>query len=112
MDSRAEESFKTDGTRSYGVGDAEFMQLEYFTWLIYEAVSYREKNKMQPLTLEINYNGVNFLRDINDGDLGVDTKRYMRLMFGQFEGQITMNIYEEFKLIKTVKNLEDLNFSK
>jgi hypothetical protein len=107
MGSEAEQSFG----KEYDA-DKHFMQIEYFTYLMYEAISWREKNKIQPLILEINYYGDFFLGDINNGDLGEDTKSYMKLLFRHYEGHIIMNIYDEFNLKKTVKTEEDLNFTK
>ena len=89
----------------------KWMQLEYFTWLVYSVIEHRIAHKLQPLTLEINYKGEDFLQDVNDEDLGSDVKYYLFKMFHLQEGYIKLNIYKNYKLIRTVYKIEDLNFT-
>lgn len=86
-----------------------FMQIEYFTWLIYEAVGFRKQNNIQPLNIEINYQGVDFLKDLKkETVLGKDTTTYLKLMLRQSEGHVKLNIYSEYKLKYTLITEEDL----
>lgn len=91
--------------------DFKFYQLEYFSWLIYESVGYRKKMGLSPLTIEINYKGNDFLKDLKDGDFGQDTIDYLKLMLRQSEGHITINLYNDYTLINTLKTEEDLNLN-
>ena len=87
--------------------DENFYQLEYFSWLIFNAVRFREKNKLPFLTIEINYLGENFLQDLKDGDFGDDTIMYLKLMLRQ-QDNVQVNLYKDFKLVAELKEEEDL----
>lgn len=89
-----------------------FMQLEYFAHLLFIAVRMRSKHEMKPLTIHINYEGGDFLQDVNDGSLGADVKTYLKLMLRQEEGYIVLKVYEDYKLVKTCKTEDDLNFTR
>ncbi len=108
MDYSAEVSF---GKKRGKLDDIPFMQLEYFSWLIYEAVKFRKNISLPPIIIDINYEGVNFLSDVNKNKLGEDVKLYLHMMFEQNMGDIILNIYDDFKLIKTIRNVNDLSFS-
>lgn len=89
-----------------------FTQLDYYSWVLFNAVRFRSRAKMAPLTLEINYHNIDFLEDLRDEKLGVDTKTYLKRMFRQQEGDIVMNLYKDYKLIKTIRNEDDLELDK
>lgn len=91
--------------------DFKFYQLEYFSWLIYESVGYRKKMGLEPLTIEINYKGNDFLKDLKGGDFGQDTTDYLKLMLRQSEGHIIINLYKDYTLTNTLKTEEDLNLN-
>lgn len=89
--------------------DVEFTQLDYFSWIIYEAISFRKKFKMNPLTIHINYNNsIGFIEMLNYESFGIDTKRYMNLMFRQFEGEVKINIYKDYQFINQILTEKDL----
>lgn len=95
-------------------GDKEWLQIEWYTWLIYEAVGFRKDNNLNPLVLHIAYEGIDFLKDVNDGDLGEDTKTYLKLMMRQSEGFIKIKLYDSqnnWKLKKTITNENQLKFT-
>ncbi len=108
MDYSAEVSF---GKKRKKLDDTPFMQLEYFSWLIYEAVRFRKNLSLSPIIIDINYEGINFLSDVNANKLGGDVKLYLQMMFKQNMGDIILNIYDDFKLVKTINNINDLSFS-
>lgn len=91
--------------------NCQFYQLEYFSWLIYNAVAYRIRMGLSPLTIEINYKGNDFLKDLKDGDFGQDTIDYLKLMLRQSEGHVIINLYKDYTLTNTLKTEEDLNLN-
>jgi hypothetical protein len=80
------------------------------TWLIYQAVGFRHKNKIQPINIYVNYLGENFLKDVNADKLGPDVKTYLMLMLRHWEGSITLHIYKNHKKTKTIINEDQLKF--
>lgn len=88
-----------------------FLQIEYFSWLIYEAVSYRKSHSAAPLSIHINYRGVNFLKRVNEKQLGEDTKLFMKLMMRQSEGSVKLFIYDEYILQEEITNEDELEFT-
>lgn len=85
-----------------------FKQLEYFAWLFYEAVAYRKRYGMQPIVIDINYMGHDFLDDLKRGQFGEDTTTYLKLMLRQSEGHVTINLYEDYEMYRELKTEEDL----
>lgn len=89
----------------------EWTQLDYFSWLVYEAVRFRSHHKTPtPLSLHLNYLGVDFLKKVDKGEKGLDVKTYLKLIFNQFEGHVTLTLYSDFKKVKTVSKFKELNF--
>jgi hypothetical protein len=87
----------------------DFYQLEYYAYMIREAVWYRECNKIQPLVIELNYYGENFVKDLKEGKFGEDIEMTIRLTLRQFESHFTLNIYSNFKLVRSLKTEDDLD---
>lgn len=96
--------------KEYDINDEKgFTQLDYFSYLIYNTVSFREKSKMIPLTIHLNYESENFLSNLNLGRFGKDVKQNLKLMLRKSEGFIKLKLFEEYKFIKDLITEEDLN---
>lgn len=90
----------------------KFLQVEYFMWLLREAVLWRSRHGLKPLTLHVNYIEPNTLvESINKGKLGEDTKTYLKLTLRQCSGHLILKEYKDHKLIKTYLTEDDLNFN-
>lgn len=88
-------------------------QLDWYTEIIYEAVGFRKKRGMPKLTIHIAYEGVDFLKDVNDEDLGEHTKSYLDLMMYQSEGAVELKIYNgKGELLKTITKGSQLKFTR
>ena len=90
---------KTFGKRS--LNEEPMKQVEYFSWIIREAVFHRKQNNLPKLTLNIEYYGENLIGDIQYGKLG-DMTTLIPLTIRQAEGYLTLNVYKEFKPLYSV----------
>lgn len=113
MDYEAALRFNKLDLKTLDWNEDKFKQLEYFTWLIREAVHYRNVHKLSPLTIHINYENsdADFLEDVNENLLGKDVKRYLMLMLRQSEKHVILKIYKEYSLVKTIKTEKQLKFT-
>jgi hypothetical protein len=91
--------------------DTEFKQIEYFSYLFYWAVRYRNTHELKPLTFYINYKGFDFLSDLKQGILGDDTLTNVKRMFNHYEGYVTFHIYQDYELQHTLTKFEDLQLN-
>ncbi len=88
-------------------------QLEYMTWLIYEAVGWRKRHKYRELTIHVNYESdSDFLKDVDAEFFGPDVKTYLMLMMRQSRGHVTLKIYKEYRLKKTISAECHLKFKR
>ena len=85
-----------------------FYQLEYFSWLIREAVNFRKGFNIQPIIIELNYEGEGFLKHLKDNYWGENTTSWVMLMMRQSEGFVKINLYEDYKFIETIITEDDL----
>lgn len=98
----------------YGRTKSEsWTQIDWYTYLIYEAVGFRHRRKMPILTIHIAYEGKDFLKDVNDLYLGEDTKTYLMLMMRQSEGSVILKLYDsDGNFVKKVTNEDHLKFTR
>lgn len=82
-------------------GEETMLQVEYFAWLIYNAVQWRRHYGLPKITLHVEYYGVDLVGEIEDGSLGEMTKLIL-LAIRQSEGWLTLKVYEDFKNIYDV----------
>ncbi len=80
--------------------DIQVYQFSYYTYLLFNAIRYRARNKMKSLNIHLNYYG-DFIEDIQDNKWGEQCSSYIKLMLRQQEENITIYLYDEFKLIET-----------
>ena len=105
MDGEAYASFLKDD-------NDEFLQIEYFSYILYNVMSYRQKSGTPMLTLHINYEGIDFLEKVNKGLLGEKTKSNLKMMFRHYEEFVQLKLYHDFVLINTIINEDELNFTR
>lgn len=94
-----------------GYDNCGFKQIEYYTFLFYNAVAFRSRMKMPPLNIHINYYGIDFLEDLKKEKLGRDTTTYLKLMLRQQEGNVKIHLYKEFKLLTVLSTEDDLKLN-
>ncbi len=99
------------GKETHASEDMEFTQMDYYSYLIYEAVGFRKNKGMRPLTIYINYHGIDFLRSLKEGRFGQDTISYMKLMLNQSEGFVSFKIYNEYLFVEELKTAKDLRLN-
>ena len=86
----------------------KFMQLEYFSWLLFNALRFRERAKYPGiLSVHINYEGESFLEALKEEELGKDVTMYMRLMLRQQEN-VQFLIYKDYQVEEILSKEEDL----
>ena len=76
--------------------------------MIRQAVWYREKYKLSPLTVHINYYGESFVKSLLSDKWGEDTMWNVRLTLRQFEKHFIVKLYKDFELVKVLTNEGDL----
>lgn len=91
--------------------DYEFKQIEYYTYLFFIALRYREARKMPCLTFHINYLYDDFLGDLKVSKLGEGTTTYLKLMLRQSEGYAILKIYDNYELKHILKTEDDLRLN-
>jgi len=89
--------------------DRGYKQIEYYSYLFYNAIAFRKGKNLPCLNFHIDYLNVDFLRDLDEGELGEDTKSYIKLMLRQSEGFVKFFIYKDYKIQHTLLTEEDLN---
>lgn len=83
--------------------DYEMLQVEYFSWLIRQAVFYRRKNNITPLELHINYHNGNLFDALNKLEFGEKTSSNILLTIRQAGGYLTVYCYEDYKLVGIIQ---------
>lgn len=88
-----------------------FKQIEFYTYLIRNAVNFRQRYNLPVLNIHINYLYPDFLSDLKEEILGKDTTLYLKLMLRQCEGAVKVYVYNEYKLQTILLTEEDLKLN-
>lgn len=92
--------------------NSEYLQIEYYAWLFYEAVGYRKRHDLAPLIFHINYLYEEaFCEDLKNEEMGPDTTTYVKLMMRQSEGYVALKLYSNYELYQEILSEDDLNLN-
>jgi hypothetical protein len=86
------------------IDDPIMLQVEYYGFLIREAVVYRQRHNLPKLTLHVNYLYPTLFEDLKDGTLG---DNLILLTIRQMEGWLTVIHYDDYKEVGRI--IEDNN---
>ena len=96
--------------KEFDFEDCAFYQIEYYMFLIFKAMRIRQRFNAPILSIEVNYLGSDFLKDLKNDYLGQDTKMYLKLMLRQ-QDNVIVNIYNDYKFLYQLKDEENLNLN-
>jgi hypothetical protein len=104
-------SYRVFGKEYNFSGEDRFKQIEFYTYLIRNAVNFRQRYNLPVLNIYINYLYPDFLSDLKAEILGKDTTMYLKLMLRQSEGYVKIYLYHEYKLQNILLTEEDLKLN-
>lgn len=92
---------------AYGVneeGTELIKQMEFYIPILKQVMAFRKRMDFPSLTIHIAYRGSgDFLEDMKDGDLGIETANHFKMLCSQFNNfQIRIYDPNDYSLIKTM----------